>query len=116
MSKITLKVLENAHYAKLAIEEFEAIGNNAKNINNTNFEFFFDFNQKVMLDFAVLQICKIYDKSNKSYKKHTVFEIIEYLKKNKELADYGRIYALNLNNYLKNSHFKKICKSDLSNK
>jgi hypothetical protein len=40
---------------------------------------------------------------------------IGYIQINKELADYGRIYALNLNNYLKNSYFKKICKSDLSN-
>ncbi len=112
---ITKQVLGNAQNAKLALETYEAIGNEASNINRSKFKFFFGFNQKAMLDFTILQICKLYDKSNKKYKKHTVLEIVEYLKKNKKVADYQNVCAPNLNTHFNNSIIKKKSESDIDN-
>lgn len=112
--QITSEVLINAYYAKLALEEYEGISDKINAIKKAKLEFFFGLNQKVMLDYAVLQICKVYDQSNKDYKKHTVFEICSFIRDNKRLCDYARIYSPALNTYLNTSHFKKICESDLS--
>lgn len=112
---IAKNVYEDAYVAQDAIKIYEAIGFNADDVNRTKFKMFFVFTQQVMLKFVVIQIYKIYDQSNKSYKKHTVFEIVEYLKRHRQVAKYEMIYNQYPNTALKRSVFKKACTSDLSN-
>jgi len=80
LHSILINILESTCIAKWALEQYEAIGNMAPAINKSRHDFVFGFLQKVMLDFAILQILVIYDKSNKEKKKYSIFDILEDLK------------------------------------
>lgn len=64
---IASNVYKAALDAQRAIKVYEAIGYSAEDVNRTKFKLFFGFTQKVMLNFAVIQICKIYDRSNRGH-------------------------------------------------
>lgn len=89
---VSKKIFEKAIDAKRALEQFEAIGNMASKINETEFKFYFGFTQKVMLDFSIVKLCALYDNSSKRYKKNTMFELINYIEENKNFVDYNIIH------------------------
>lgn len=78
--------MNNAKQVKDCVGMYEAIGRHAKKINETKFTNFFALVQTHALQLAVLGIAKIYDATNKHYKKHTIYNLDSYFRENLDHA------------------------------
>jgi hypothetical protein len=74
-------LVSNAYWVKSSIDMYDAISVHAVALNERHAHFF-GLVQKFALDSAVLGICKMFDTSNKRYKKNTVPELFDYLERN----------------------------------
>jgi len=72
--------------ARKAIYVFEAIEKCAEEINNSeSLSSTFGFIQHMSLEHAILNVCKLYDVSSKSYEKHTIPKLAEKI--NEKLSE-----------------------------
>lgn len=69
----------NAFWIKNALGLYEGVSKHADELS-VNYDHFFGVIQRISLDYAVLGICKLYDKGSLSYQKDTVIELFSYLK------------------------------------
>jgi hypothetical protein len=72
-------VLLNCYWVKCGLGLHEGISKHAKEINEKHGHFF-GVTMKFSIHEAVNCLCKIYDISNNRYKKHTVYELLNFLK------------------------------------
>lgn len=84
-SNLFTPVWHNTVWIKDALDLYDGIsGKHVKDLNRMNYGFFFGLVQRFTIESAVLGICRIYDKSNKDYKKHTIYEMVSHLEANKQ--------------------------------
>ncbi|MFN5174303.1 MAG: hypothetical protein ACK5WY_05435 [Holosporaceae bacterium] len=84
-------VLLNCYWVKCGIGLYEGIAKHAKEINKKHGHFF-GVTMQFSMHEAINCLCKIYDKSNKGYKKHTVYELLNFLKNTDILSTKDNFY------------------------
>jgi hypothetical protein len=67
----------NTHWVKNALEQYEDLSQYAEELNKVHGHFW-GITQKFALDSAVMGICKLYDTTNRRFKKYTIPELISH--------------------------------------
>lgn len=75
--KLVIPIWGNICWINAALDQYDAIGKHAVELKETTTYAFWGNTQRFSLDWAVIGICKLYDTSNRSYKKYTIPELIE---------------------------------------
>ncbi|MFA5593227.1 MAG: hypothetical protein WC989_07935 [Micavibrio sp.] len=76
-------IVGNAEKVRQSIGIYRGISKHAKEINKEKQGHFFAVVQSMAIDTMVMSTFKIYDTSNKKYKKHTIPELVDFLIENK---------------------------------
>ena len=80
--KLIKPILINVYKVEEAIGIYEGIMKYPQRINDANHGWFFGIVRNMTLEIMTLSSCRIYDKSNPQYKKHTIPELIKIYKQN----------------------------------
>jgi len=72
--ELMLPAFHNVYLNKNALETYEAIAKHADEINKGQKGFYFALAQRFALDFAVIGICKLYDKDERTHSVYALFK------------------------------------------
>jgi hypothetical protein len=72
----------NTYWVKNALNLYEGVSTHAEEITGARHNHFFGLVQKISLEYAILVICKIFDKTNRHYEKDTIYALLTYLENN----------------------------------
>jgi hypothetical protein len=88
IKKLVYPILINAYKTKSCLDVYYAIGKSASELKKIDKkEEYWGLIQNLALNSAVINIYKIFDQSSKKYKKHTLFEIIEFIRNDKNISE-----------------------------
>ncbi len=81
LNKVIFPVYTNTIRVRDALGIYSAITQNAAELNKTHHKMYFALTQRLSIDYAIICLCKLYDKSCKDYDKHTISNLLKEIRK-----------------------------------